>query len=226
MKNDPSQNWWWNKFLNLDKSDQRRRRFDENEAAAFYYELARRNPIFSLKDSPPFTKLKRGEHRIVYQTFSRKFAGWKKPLAMHHVGVVYLHEDYAAFPNVTWNLRESKSALQKKFWEMIEAERNQRGISEPEISKRGKGGKSRNAGNMARAKGEGQPWAWLELMDAPHGLTSNERSHLSAARKKSREIKNDFLLLWKEIGQHRAFLERYFRENPQALQIDREAVKW
>lgn len=215
MINDSSKNWWWNKI------DFRKR---DDEAAAFYYELARRN--FDLKNYPQFKKLKRGEHVIVFLNFSQKFAGWKKPLAIVHVGKMYLHEDYAAFPNVTWNLRESKNALQKKFWEMIEAERNQRGISEPEISKRGKGGKSRNAGNMARAKSEGQPWAWLELMDNSHGLTSNERSHLSAARKKSREIKNDFLLLWKEIEQHRAFLERYYRENPQALQIDREPVKW
>lgn len=99
-------------------------------------------------------------------------------------------------------------------------------IAEPEKSKTGKGLKSRNAGNKARTKGEGQPWTWLELMDNPHGLTSNERSHLAVAREKSRALKNDFLQLWKEIEQHRAFLERYYRENPQALQIDREPVKW
>jgi hypothetical protein len=215
MKNDPSKNWWWNK-IDFQKRD--------DEAAAFYYELARRN--FPLKDFPSFKKLKRGEYELVFLNFSRKFAGWKKPLAIHHVGEVYLHEDYVAFPNVTWNLRESKSALQKKFWEMIEAERIQRGISEPAPSKPGKGGKSRNTGNLARTKGEGQPWTWLKLMDNPHGLTSNERSHLAAARKKRDSLKRDFLLLWKEIEQHRAFLERFYRENPQALQIDREPVKW
>jgi len=218
MKNDPSKNWWWKKI------DFRKR---DDEAAAFYYELARRN--HPLENFPSFNKLKSGEYEIVFQNFSRKFAGWKKPLAIVHVGKMYLHEDYAAFPNTTWNLRESKNALQKRFWQMIEAERIQRGISEPESTKHSKdfkGGKSRNAENVARATGEGQPWNWLELIDNPHGLTSNERSHLSAARKKMLEIKSDFRLLWDEIGQHRAFLERYYREYPQALQIDRAPVKW
>jgi hypothetical protein len=214
MKNDPSKNWWWNQI------DFRKR---DDEAAAFYYELARRN--HPLEIFPSFKELKRGEHEIVFRNFSRKFAGWKKPLAIVHVGKMYLHEDYAAFPNVTWNLRESKNALLKKFWEIVEAERIQRGISEPAPGK--EGGKSRNAGNKNKNKGKGgQSWRWLELMDNPHGLTSNDRSHLSAARKQCRKIKSDFRLLWDEIGQHRAFLERYYRENPKALQIDREPVEW
>jgi hypothetical protein len=119
--------------------------------------------------------------------------------------------------------------LQKLFLEMIEAERIQLKNSEPEPTKHSKdfkGGKSRNAGNVARVTGEGQPWKWLEYIDNPTGLTSNERSHLSAARKKMLKIRKDFRLLWDEIGQHRAFLERYYRENPKALQIDREPVEW
>jgi len=214
MKNDPSTNWWWKKI------DFRKR---DDEAAAFYYELARRN--HPLEIFPSFNKLNYGEHEIVFQKFSRKFAGWKRPLAIVHVGKMYLHEDYAVFQNVTWNLRESKNALQTRFWEMIEAERIRRGISEPAPGK--EGGKSRNAGNKNKNKGKGgQSWRWLELMDDPHRLTSNDRSHLSAAREKCREIKSDFRLLWDEIGKHRAFLERYYRENPKALQIDREPVKW
>jgi hypothetical protein len=49
---------------------------------------------------------------------------------------------------------------------------------------------------------------------------------LSAARKKCREIKNDFLLLWKEIEQHRRFSEHYYKGIPKEHQIDREPVKW
>jgi hypothetical protein len=218
MKNDPSTNWWWKK-INIRKRD--------DEAAAFYYELARRN--FDLKKYPSFNKLKIGEHDIAFPFFSRKFAGWKKPLAIVHLEGMDAHGDYVSFPKTEWNLRESNHALQKAFLELIESERIRRGISESEPTRHGKdfkGCKSRNAGNLAKVKSKGQPWEWLELMDNPHGLNSNDRSHLAAARKKCASIKNDFVLLWKEIEQHRAFLECYYREHPQALQIDREPVEW
>jgi hypothetical protein len=217
MKNDPSKNWWWNK---LDRTDER---FQLYDAAAFHYELARRN--FPLKDYPLFTKLKRGELDIVHARFSQKFAGWKPPVAMFHHGKTVLPEGYAMFESVSWNLNASRHALQKEFWNLIAQERIQRGIAEPINGK--DGGASRNAGNKNKNKGKGgQPWRWLELLDNPHGLTSNERSHLSAARSRRDELKNDFILLWKEIEQHRAFLEHFYKENPQALQIHREPVKW
>jgi hypothetical protein len=218
-------NWWWKKFEMIDKGNKRRALFDTSAAAAFYYELARRN--FPLKKYPAFTKLNRGEFNIVYHTFGRKFARWNSPAVLIIQDKITSSGDFVAFPSFFWNLRASESALRKTFWQQIEVERNQRGIAESDQSKTGKGAKSRNAGNSARTKGGGQSWRWLELLDNPHGLTSNERSHLSAARKKMSMLKNDFLLLWKEIEQHRAFLEIYDRGIPQALQNpDRKLVKW
>ena len=206
MKSCNSRNWWWRKFLALDKSNTRRAFFDDSEAAAFHYELGRRN--LPLEKYPAFSKLKRGEYDIAYITFSRKFARWKLPVAIL-CDTVTSDKFFVAFPSFHWNLRASKNALLKTFWQQIEAERNQRGIAEPEKSKTGKGAKSRNAGNTARTKGGGQSWQWIELLDNPHGLTSNERSHLSAARKKLPALKNDFLLLWKEIEEHRRFSEHF-----------------
>ena len=105
MKNDPSRNWWWRKFANLDRAVARRDKFKNCEAAAFYYELARRN--FALADYPMFTKLKRGEFDIVYLTFGRKFAGWKQPLAISYLDIMNLPKGFTSFPSVGWNLNES-----------------------------------------------------------------------------------------------------------------------
>jgi hypothetical protein len=220
MKKDPSKNWWWKKFLAIDKSDKRRAWFDGHQAVAFHWELARRN--WPLSKYPTFKELSKGEYDIAYLELSKKFGGFKSPAVVSHFPYVKYESSRVSFPDKLWNLQDSKNALQKAFWQLIEAARKERGIDEPERSKTGKGAKSRNAGNNARTKGGGQSWTWLELMDNPHGLKrSNDRSHLSAARKRCAELENDFLSVWKVIEEHR----RHLKLHPEN-KVDREPVKW
>jgi hypothetical protein len=216
--------WWWKTLCALDQNDVRRKKFSEHEAAAFHYELARRN--HDSDQFPAYNELLRGECDLVFFQFSQKSAGWKPPVAIHYHGVPPFHDGYVAFPSIGWNLRASKNALLEHFWKIIGDERNRRNIAEPSLNKGEKGRKSRNRNNNARLRGLGQPWRWLELLDNPHNLKSNDRSKLSQARKKSRVLKKDFEQLWKAIEQHRTFLKQYYNENPQALQIDREPMEW
>jgi hypothetical protein len=209
---------WWKKFLAFDKGDKRRAWFDSHQGVAFHWELARRN--FPLADYPTFAELKRGEYDIAYLELSKKFGGWKPPAAVDYLPYVKYEECRVSLPHKLWNLKDSENALKKAFWKLIEAERKERGIAEPGTSKEGKG-TSRNAGNRARTKGDGQPWRWLELIDDPHKLGPNERSHLANARKQMAALKNDFLTVWKKIEEHRIHLARH-PEN----KVDREPVKW
>jgi hypothetical protein len=222
--------WWWDKFLAFDRGDKRRSFFDGNAAAAFHWELGRRN--FPLKDYPAFNTLRRWEYDIAYIKLSRKFERWNPPVAVFWAGGPMINNPgFVAFSRISWNLRASKNALLNEFWKLIEQERTTNGIAEPSASAAGKGGKQRNANNANRTKGEGQPWRWLELLDLdlsnePQRLDSNERSLKSQAKTKRDSIKLDFLELWKEIENHRIFLADFKKENPRAAKIQFELVKW
>lgn len=213
-------NHWWNKFLAFERGDRRRVYFDEQEVAAFHWELARRN--FPLADYPCYIELNRGERDIAYIALSRKFARWNPPVVVHQAGRQIDYPDFVNFPALYWNLRASNHSLQKQFLEMVESARKQNGICRTR----------RNANNSARTKGgDGQPWRWIELLDLdlscqPQRLNSNERSHKSQAKMKRDSLQQVFLEVWKEIENHRRLMPELEKSSPSASKIMRERAKW
>ena len=214
MKTDNSKYWWWRKFLAAKTDSFPHDFFKEIEAIAFYYELGRRN--FPLEKYPDFTKLNSGEFGIAYERF-KKFARWKPPAALDFGNQPYEHDGFIIFTHTSWNLRASKNSLQESFWDHIVSARRERGIKIED---------GHNANNAARTAGGHQPWSWLEMIDRPKGLNDNDRSKKSVAKTKMREIKNDFIKLWKEIKDHRSRTEHYYQQNPQACKMDRARMIW
>lgn len=173
--NGPNEQWW----MRLDRiTDTRAKRTWRQfyEEPAFRYELSRR-AISSV--SRPFVELSVFESQIVCLRFGRKtnpLLVWiadSEELLNSAYPYTSPQDGFSRRLPVAWNLRASNHALTSHFLKYIEEERALQKVKP-----------SPHHGCRNRPVS----WRWLDLLDNPLRLDDSDRSHLSQARKNSKEL--------------------------------------